>query len=525
MKMKRFIAALLMFSLLLPFSGCARDESSYPPPMELSDTMPPAPDEDGEMDSFEASLYFLSSDKKDFKIETRTVYYGGEITRAEAIVNALKDGPSNIATERSIPVWLDITRIEKSGDVCSVFCEGIYLFDDETWLKLRASVAASLMATEDIKTVNVRYFEAERSIYGYPLGSAEAPEDLSLYVRSMKNTYSSYRSFGSGVAIDDDTEYLTQTATLYFPVSGEDTLLVARGVEITYPERITTSELAQLLIDTLKEGDPEQEYGVPLPADLTLVCPPIVTYSNMTETGGSGSDGPCAIEIVMEPLQEGYDENALTGVLTMTLAGFIPNVTGVKVSFGEIVEADPETQEDEEDDEQELQQKVKITKTLGDKFYTLKDFAGNIGDIAYIYLPDATGNILFALIHLVPWEIVYDPLARLEELFGDSAEIGTPFNVFTVDDVKSVYVVDGIAVVDWKKGFTEKFRAYLEGDHPIARERRESMLVYSIVNTLTDIPEISSVWMLEDGQKLGTVENIYLGNKLVRNPGLIVEKE
>lgn len=39
------------------------------------------------------------------------------------------------------------------------------------------------------------------------------------------------------------------------------------------------------------------------------------------------------------------------------------------------------------------------------------------------------------------------------------------------------------------------------------------------MNTLTDMPMISSVWMLENGKKLDTVGQIYLGNALVRNPG------
>ena len=41
---------------------------------------------------------------------------------------------------------------------------------------------------------------------------------------------------------------------------------------------------------------------------------------------------------------------------------------------------------------------------------------------------------------------------------------------------------------------------------------------------MTDMPMISSVWMLENGKKLDTVGQIYLGNALVRNPGLIVEE-
>ena len=260
---KHICALILVLSFLLPFAGCTMTEE-YPPPMELSDDMPPAPAEDEETESFEATLYFLSSDKKDFKTENRIVSYGGGISRAQAIVDALADGPKNNATYRSVPSWMTLTRIEQSGDVCNLYFEGQFLPEDETWLKLRACVAASLMATEDIKTVNTRFFEMERGCYGYPLGAAEVSEDLSLHVRSTKNEYASYHTFGSGIMIDEDTEYLTDTATLYFPVSGEK-LLAARGVEITYPERITKSELAEVLIEALAAGDPQQQYENPLP--------------------------------------------------------------------------------------------------------------------------------------------------------------------------------------------------------------------------------------------------------------------
>ena len=53
---------------------------------------------------------------------------------------------------------------------------------------------------------------------------------------------------------------------------------------------------------------------------------------------------------------------------------------------------------------------------------------------------------------------------------------------------------------------------------------RETLFIYGVVNTLTDMPMISSVWMLENGEKIAQVNNIYLGGALVRNPGLIVEE-
>ena len=44
------------------------------------------------------------------------------------------------------------------------------------------------------------------------------------------------------------------------------------------------------------------------------------------------------------------------------------------------------------------------------------------------------------------------------------------------------------------------------------------------MNTLTEIEDIGRVWMLEDGKKLGSIDKIYLGNSLMRNPGILVNE-
>ena len=77
-----------------------------------------------------------------------------------------------------------------------------------------------------------------------------------------------------------------------------------------------------------------------------------------------------------------------------------------------------------------------------------------------------------------------------------------------------------------KAGFTDKLRAYInsEDDTGIPQENRERAFIYSIVNTLTEIEDIGRVWMLEDGKKLGSIDKIYLGNSLMRNPGILVNE-
>ncbi len=49
------------------------------------------------------------------------------------------------------------------------------------------------------------------------------------------------------------------------------------------------------------------------------------------------------------------------------------------------------------------------------------------------------------------------------------------------------------------------------------------LFVYSVIDTLTELPGIQWVWMLENGEKLGAVGDVYLGNALLRNPGILEE--
>ena len=78
--------------------------------------------------------------------------------------------------------------------------------------------------------------------------------------------------------------------------------------------------------------------------------------------------------------------------------------------------------------------------------------------------------------------------------------------------------------MDWKQGFEEGLRKYIDQpEGSIPSDKRERMFIYSVVNTLTELEGVSRVWMLEDGKKLGSVDEIYLGNALMRNPGILVD--
>ena len=168
----------------------------------------------------------------------------------------------------------------------------------------------------------------------------------------------------------------------------------------------------------------------------------------------------------------------------------------------------------------------KITELAPDGYFTREDFSGRIGRIVNIDYPNRDGSLLYRASRAVSSEESYDPMAILTELLSGSTDLGGMCGGFTADDISGVYKTDNTIVIDWKAGFTDKLRAYInsEDDTGIPQENRERAFIYSIVNTLTEIEDIGRVWMLEDGKKLGSIDRIYLGNSLMRNPGILVNE-
>ena len=78
--------------------------------------------------------------------------------------------------------------------------------------------------------------------------------------------------------------------------------------------------------------------------------------------------------------------------------------------------------------------------------------------------------------------------------------------------INSVVVEDGLAKVDLSKEFIED---------KITSDTEDNLLVYSIVNTLTEFPEVNSVSFYIDGEKLDVLEMLDLTEPYFRKVDLI----
>jgi len=525
-RMKKHLRELLALTLTAALlSGCA-GTGETDMQLVLSNNMPSTLTRDTNREaSFDANLYFISEDGRNLSAETRSIALSGGMSRAEAALRAMEDGPLSGVLYASIPETLRFSAIELSQDACNVYYTGS-VEDNREWLILRAAVAATVYAAEGISAVNVFLNGMVPGYAGRPLGSlAPITGALDTYLSELKQRYE--------LMPQEPTEAggrESNIATLYFANMSND-FLIARNRKVAYDLSLGKADIVKLLLDELRQGDTGTESLEPvLPADLQFAEDPNIVYLNDPEltpkptqmSDNESRDGtdaspmpeqpavekdrdePCIIELTfMEPAME-YDPNMMCGAITLMLTGYLPNVTGVKISIIETADNGME-----------------LLKNLSENdCFVRGDFTDRIGYGIYLAYPDAESAVLDRVQHIVASASVYDPDARLLELFKGPADPGLMHPKFNVLDV---YIVDDLAVVNWEAGFAQKLGELAQTQQTDAANGEQGKLfIFGVINTLTEIPGVERVWMLEDGQKIRSVEDLYLGNALLRNPGILI---
>lgn len=531
----KYIALILALALLTPLLSACAEERDYPSALPENTAMPP-PSGGEESASFTAELYFVSEDGRKLYPEEHTLHYGPDTSRAQAAIEGLLDGPVSALLQPSLPEGLYLEHVELSLDVCNVYFTGDFPEQMRAWLTARAAIAATVYAAEGIGSVNVFFNGVEPGYNNRPLGTLSPVSDaLDVHLKNMEQDYEVIPNQTTGEAV----AYETHTATLYFTDISRS-LVVARTTGLTYAVNASEADLAELIFDKLRAGDSGENSLEPvLPADITIAQEPeFYDYGYKGESEGlasasatpdpsSGSVWDEAEETATPPVsppvpQDGervyildlvlsygtqdveIDENLMCAALTMTFTSYIPRLDGVRISI--------------------LGEDGSV-RALCEDYFERSDFRDIVGHGVTLYYPDEEGLALLAATRIVPGAFAYDPAYLLNELLAGPADPGVAYPGFTADDLFDVYVTNGTAIVNWKEGFADKLRDMIaNADSPIPQGRRELMFVYGVIDTLTNLPYVERVWMIENGAKLGSVSELYLGNPLVRSPGLISEE-
>ena len=519
--MRRCIALILALAVCMGIFSACINEDSYPPALELSSDVPPRQGEETlAQGEFEATLYYINEDGTRLAGEKRTVRCEEGESMALCTMRALMDGPQSQSLERSVPYKLKLDKIEKSMGICNVYLSGGFPGSESDWLTARLAIAATLSDTLGIQAVNVLYNGKEQGYNSNAIGEARyLGQSLDKYAEDMAEKYPD-RSKGS---MSEVVKYIDQYVTMYF-TNAERTLIAAHSVQLSVSSEASVTDLVTILTGKLAAGISGEDALEPvLPADFTLAREPRIGVAGMeedepkeTDAADSGSKknptptpspsslplfAPKVIYITIKQPKNDYDEQLMCAALTLTLTGYLPGISGIVL----YVEAEDGTR----------------TKLNEDVDYLTRDmYTDMLGTSVSVDYPDENGSMLKRENKIVPSSDEYDLTKRVLTLIDAQGSSGLGFAPLSRDDVERVYLADGIAVIEWKEGFTDKLKEALSYESAESADRLEMLIIYSFVNTLTELPYIKKVWMSEGGEKLGMINRIYLGNALLRSPGL-----
>ncbi|MFZ5974892.1 MAG: GerMN domain-containing protein [Bacillota bacterium] len=432
-------------------------------------------------------LYFLSTKGFYLTAEMRTIQVGQGMSWAEAAVRELLRGPQKKDGKRCLPKGTTIDRVVVSNRLANVYLGGAFntlSLRDE--LAARASVVNTLCSIQGIEYVGV---------YGgsdYP--ELSAPAAMRRYAGTLDELQASLK-------IEQETEKTSTNEWIDLPLYFMDT----RGM-LLLPEvrncRVTSANLAKVVLQELIKGPANTATQQPV---LSTGAAPL---SDPVESVNADGTKTITINLSGQPYQDlfivkGYEALPYAAIV-YSITGAMPDVSSVAFQVnGKTVT------------------KIGKTDIKGGRM-TRKMFEDYQGQSIKLYFPNEQMDTLIpverALNGLdanigIEWmhALIIGPLEREDE----RAWPVLPSQI-TESDIVSVKLSEDLAIINVSKHFANvcKQKAFsLE---------EESILIYSIVNTMTDMPGVKRVQFLVEGETVDTLGgSINVRGPVMRNVGII----
>ncbi|MEA5003934.1 MAG: GerMN domain-containing protein, partial [Christensenella sp.] len=423
---------------------------------------------------------------KKFSAETRTLSVPQNERAETQIIEALLSGPSS-ETLQPVAENFSLEKVELLPDVINVFLnleEGIYKSEEQI-ITAKLAIASTLFDFSGVAYVNIFVNGSQTAYQNLPSGTLQKSkstlsEDLEKYKR------------------DASAQTAVINATLYFLDISEQFLLPeVRSInfESTQKESMIASVVQEVL------AGPEDTYNHAPVVDKLVKDAQLNSVTILQDERGRNVAKLDFNKMPFAQTKAYQDGEQITAAaLTTAITGFIPDIDGVQITVNSTEEG--------------LQAGVTV--------YTANDFSSLLGNSIVLYLPNNTYTLLSSVTRMVEQKNAGYPEELLRELMKgpsaqDSSEIQPAFiSGISMDDVNSVYLAGNIAVVDFKGSIREKAAGL--------SEKNEFIMIYSIVNTLTNISNVRLVQFLVDGERveyLGDGNQLCVIDPLVKNPGII----
>ncbi len=483
-RIKTIIALIL--SLPLAFTGCAANSPSP------STSASPLPNwNGGKMPvTLKAPLYFLSEDGTHFAIMAKDIQAQEDETRTEALVWALIEGPSG-DYKSILPANTQVDWVEESTGIINVFLSGSFPgFTPEDYLIAKTAIADTLIDAEGVDYVNVYINGILPDYMGIPTGPATR------YTEDIATLLNGYAAQGQAM---EEEGAITSTAVLYFrDESGQ--YLIPQAVPVQYDASDNVQTIIQALIKGPKTGSGLKAV---LPPDLTELEPPtLVDNADGTRTAILNFSGLPILSDAASQVAEVLPYASLSSSIT----GNLPNVRDIIVKLnGKPVTGVPGA---------DFLPDGRIQREL---FHELT------GNHITLYFPDKEFKSLITIKRCVPQRLAMDPSTRISELMRGplEAENESAWPVFpggvALTDLAGVQISGNTVVIN----FTYDFKRKCEG----LSAAGENMLVYSMVNSMTEMAGIRRIQFIFDGKIYASLAgHIHMQTPLMRNPGLIMKE-
>ncbi len=394
------------------------------------------------------------------------------------------------------------SAVETSGETATVNLapSALALNNKERFIASRA-IANTLTQWGDIRFVNVLVNGRQLGVdtaSTLPLGSLTQTDNED--VNALWEAVSRPSAAGTG---------FSSVATLYFPAkAGRGVLAEAQAVN--FPGS-ALPEMTQALLQALSAGPKALPNAAPLPDLVTLLAK---EPEAVEQPGATGRTIRLRFhESANEALiAAGVPRSILMASLTLTLTTFLPYTTGVQVEIGaEQVNAVVPAGLYEGAGEEIIFDRGVMQRS---------QFAHFLLDGCSLYFPNSFGSLSHT-IRAIPYYQTFNP----RYLFNQLA-LG-PVNTDSVTGLSAAFPApprdaDLLGISRQGDASLVNFSGNLRGLAAGLDADREKLMVYALVNTLTDQRGIRRVRFYIDGKQEGTFAgNVDVAGEFLRNEGLI----
>lgn len=364
---------------------------------------------------------------------------------------------------------------------------------EHEFLTLTAAISNTLMSVAGIDAVNVLIRSRQESAFSLPLGvaTAEVP-DVTVLSAQYQAEVERFLD-----AAEPATE-LVRTAALYFPsINGQWVLPELRRVGFRRADYAT--QLLSELISGARNGG---AYASFLSGGVSVMASEPRLYVS--------SAGERVLDVYLTGalrdylILQGISEWQMAAAITLTMTTFIPELDAVSI----YMDGAAITQ---------LNLRGNV-RSFPDGLLRRETFSAYIGGVASVYFSDGRDGLL-ELPRAMSARRAQSAYSLVLQLIsgpssGDPGAHPVMPVGLTADDVLGVEIAGGIATVNFSANFYRLCQ-------PLSPQE-ERTLVYALVNTLCEMPDVTAVAILIEGERVETLANdIYLKTELMPNPGMV----